>query len=239
VIESHPLLEVQRLDHQARELRARREGLRERAEHAAREAELAALRAQRSEAEARRTALGREEHRAEALVADLEAKARDVETRLYSGKVTALKELEALHHELGECRRRQAEQEEAEFAVMEQEERLGAEIAALDARRDTLEREAAGLRAAIGAAEKEIDAELGGVVEARAAAGALLDAALLASYERLRAAPPLRGRAAVRIANGACDGCHATLPIAFASRLHGLPAGSTVPCPRCGRILVL
>jgi hypothetical protein len=236
---SHPLLELQRLDLHAHELRERRVGLPERAACAAHEAELASLVVARGETETRRVALGREEHRAEALVADLEAKTRTVEARLYSGEVKAIKELEALQHELHECQRRQREQEDAELALMEQEESLSGEIASLDARRDALLAGLRALRAAIGAAEEKIDAELGALVEARARAAAHVDAEVLAQYERLRGAPPLHGRAAVRIADGACSGCRATLPIAFASRLRQEPAGATARCPRCGRILVL
>lgn len=236
--ESHPLLELQRLDLYAQELRARRAGLPERAACAAGEAELAAIALARGEADARRVALGREEHRVEALVADLEAKASVVQARLYSGEIKAIKELEALQHELGEYRRRQGEQEDAEFALMEQEERLGAEIAELDARREALTARVAALGAAIAAAEAEIDAELARVLDARGGACAHVDGEMLARYERLRAAPPLRGRALAQIAGGACSGCRATLPIAFASRLPRGP-GATALCPRCGRILML
>jgi hypothetical protein len=235
----HPLLELQRLDLQARELREWRAGLPERATCAALEAEVAALVLVRAEMDARRVALGSEERRAEALVADLEARTREVEARLYSGQVKAVKELEALQHALAACRRRQSEQEEAELALLEQEERLTAEIAALDARHGELLAQLAELRAAIGTVEQEIDAELGRLVEARASASAQVDPALLARYERLRAAPLLRGRAAVQIADGSCSGCFETLPLALVGRLRREAACATVECPHCGRMLVL
>jgi predicted nucleic acid-binding Zn-ribbon protein len=236
--EPHPLLELQRLDLEADGLRARRAGLPERAAHAACEAELAALVGAQAEVEARRTALGREEHQAETVVADLGAKAREVEGRLYSGQVTAIKELEALQHELQEWRRRQGEQEEAELALMEQQEGVAGEIAGLDAHRKALEAERARLRQVIGAAEAEIDAELARILEARGAVLAQVPADVCKRYEALRAAPPIRGRAVARIQGGACSGCRATLPIAFASGLEREPAGTVAPCPRCGRLLV-
>lgn len=237
--EPHPLLALQHLDLAADALRARRATLPERASCAAREAEIAALGRTRAETEARRSALGAEERRAEALVTELAAKTRQVETRLYSGEVKVLKELEALQHELRECQRRQGEQEAAELALMEQEEAVGGELAALDARGDALAAELSALRRALLAAEAEIDAELARIAEARAAAAEPLDAALLARYATLRAAPPIKGRAVVRFSDGACDGCRSALPIVFVSSLHGRPAGSTASCPRCGRILVL
>jgi uncharacterized protein len=234
----HPLLELQRLDLEADQLRARRAGLPERAAHAAREVELTALARTRAEVEARRVALGQEEHQAATVVADLEAKAHEVEGRLYSGQVKAIKELEALQHELHEWRRRQGEQEEAELALMEQQEGVSGEIAALDARRKALEGERTGLREVIAAAEAEIDAALARILEARSAALPHVAGDVLKRYEALRAAPPIRGRAVVRIQGGACSGCRATLPIAFASGLEREPAGTIVACPRCGRLLV-
>lgn len=237
--ESHPLLTLQQLDLEVDALRTRRAALPERAACAARATEIAALDAARDEAEGRRAALGREEHQAEARVADLAARTREVEERLYSGQVKAIKELEALQQELRECQRRQAEQETAELALMEQEETVGGEIASLDARRAALTEQLAALRASLAAAEAEIDAELARLLAARGAEAALLEPSLLARYETLRAAPPIKGRAVVRFADGVCAGCRSALPIAFVSSLYGAPAGSTSACPRCGRILVL
>jgi predicted nucleic acid-binding Zn-ribbon protein len=237
--ESHPLLSLQQPDLAVDGLRTRRATLPERAACATRAAELAALGTAREEAEGRRAALGREEHRAEALVADLAARTREVGERLYSGQVKAIKELEALQQELRECQRRQAEQETAELALMEQEETVGGEIAALDARRTALTEQLAQLTGALTAAEAEIDAELARLLAARDAAAAGLDPTLLARYETLRAAPPIKGRAVVRFADGVCAGCRSSLPIAFVSSLYGAAAGSTSACPRCGRILVL
>jgi len=237
--ETHPLLALQQLDLEVDGLRTRRAALPERAACAARAAELAALGAVRDEAEGRHAALGREEHQAEARVADLAARTREVQERLYSGQVKAIKELEALQQELRECQRRQAEQETAELALMEREEEVGAELAALDARRDALAKELAALRSALAAAEAEIDAELARLLAARGAEAGRLEAPLLARYENLRAAPPIKGRAVVRFADGVCAGCRSSLPIAFVSSLYGAAAGSTSACPRCGRILVL
>jgi predicted nucleic acid-binding Zn-ribbon protein len=236
---THPLLELQRLDSDAQALRARRSGLPERAACVEREEQIAALARERAAASERRLVLGREERRVEALVADLEARAREVEGRLYSGKIQAIRELEGLQLELRDLLRRQGEQEEAELALLEQEEELARRVAALDASRAGLEAQLAELRAAIAAAEAAIDAELARLLEVRAGLAAQLDAALLARYERLRAAPPLRGRAAVRIAGDVCEGCRAALPIAFRSRLPREVDGATALCPRCGRILVL
>jgi predicted nucleic acid-binding Zn-ribbon protein len=239
VADAHPILEVQRLDLETDALRVRRAGLPERAACAAREAELRDLAGRRTEAEARRAVVAREERLVEGRVGELAAKAREVEGRLYSGEIKALKELEALQHELGEWQRRRADEEAAELALLEQDEGIGGELAELGARNATVEAELAALRGSLAAAEAEIDGELARLAEARAGAAGRLEAALLRRYDALRAAPPIRGRAAVQIGEGACLGCRRALPIAFVSELHGAPAGATALCPHCGRILAL
>jgi predicted nucleic acid-binding Zn-ribbon protein len=230
---------LSRISQFADELRTRRAGLPERAACAGREAELAALARLLVETEARRAAIAREERLLEAKVADVGAKARELEARLYSGEIKALKELEALQQELGAWQRRRGEEEAAELALLEQEEHVAAELAALGARRAAVEAELGALRSSLAAAEAALDAELARLQEARGAASRELDASLLRRYETLRAAPPIRGRAAVHLADGACLGCSTSLPIAFLSGLHGQPEGATALCPRCGRILVL
>jgi predicted nucleic acid-binding Zn-ribbon protein len=234
----HSLLELQGLDSSADALRARRAGLPERAAIPEHEAEIAALARERDEARGRRVTLGREEHRVEGLVADLEAKAHEVEITLYSGKITASRELEALQKELHDFQRRRGEREGEELALMEQAEQIEAEMAAMDMRRETLETQLAELRAALAAAESQIDAELARIAEQREAVVPRLSAPLLAVYEKLRAFPRLAGRVAVLLERGTCSGCRGAVPIVIVSRIEREPAGATVQCPRCQRLLV-
>jgi predicted nucleic acid-binding Zn-ribbon protein len=235
--EDHPLLELQRLDSRCDALRARRAGLPERALLRGCESELAAVAQRREELRGQRTAFDREERRVEALVADLEAKARAVERDLYSGRITAPRELEALQLELSMIQRQQREREEEELVVLEQEERADGEATALDARRASLEEQAAGLRAALAEAEADIDAELGRLAAERPARVSRLSEVLLAAYEALRPHPRLAGRVAASIQGGACGGCHMALPTAAASRFAQEPSGAIIHCPHCGRIL--
>jgi len=234
----HPLLELQRIDLIADALRERRAGLPQRALLSDCERASAELTQQRAEAGERLVALGREERRAEAEVADARAKAREAEATLYSGRIKVTKELEALQASLRELQRGQGAHEEVELALMAQEEQLGDEISAMSARLDALETEAASIRRALGASEAEIDETLAELAVERRALVERVSAALLAKYETLRAAPPLKGRAAVRIDGGSCSGCRSTIPIALASRFESQPADATAECPRCGRMLL-
>lgn len=230
------LLELQRLDSSVDELRARRSGLPERALLRESEAAIVALVNERAEAADRRLTLARAERHAAGLVNDLEARTREVETTLYSGKVKAIRELEALQLELQECQRRQGQREDEELVVMEQQEQLDGEIAAMDARRERLGIQAAELRAVIKAAESQIDAEIGYLVAQRSALH--LPPAVLAVYEKLRSVPRLGGKVAVSVTGGACGGCKMILPTILTSRLHRAPLDKAVQCLHCQRILV-
>jgi len=232
------LLELQRLDSIADELRARRSGLPERALLREGEAAMAALVSERAEAADRRVTLAHAERQTARLVKDLEARTRDVETRLYSGKVNAIRELETLQLELRECQRRQSEREDEEFVVMEQQEQLDLEIAAMDTRRELLGIRAAELDAVIKAAESQIDTEIGTLVAQRSALTLDLPAVVLAVYEKLRSFPRLGGKVAVSVAGGACGGCKMILPTVLTSRLHRTPLDKVVQCLHCRRILL-
>jgi predicted nucleic acid-binding Zn-ribbon protein len=234
----HPLLELQQLDSEVDALHARRAALPEMARVQSAEAERAALAAQRDDLDARIAALAREERRIDGDVADARAKAREVEAQLYSGKVTAVKELEALHAELRSFQERQREHEEAELALMEQEEQLGAERAALDARHATLDRDGAEARTALAAAEAEIDAELARHVAERGAVLARLPADAIATYEKLRSVPRFKGRVVARLEGETCTGCWGALPTAFTSRFAREATDVSSACPRCGRLLL-
>jgi uncharacterized protein len=232
------LLELQHLDSRVDELRARRSGLPERTLLREGEAAMAELVRRGAEAAERRVTLAREERRTAGSVNDLEARTREVESTLYSGRVTAIRELEALQLELRECQRRQAEREDEELLVMEQQEQLDGEIAAMDARQELLGIQAAELRAVIEAAESQIDTEIEHLVAQRSALTPQLPAPVLAVYEKLRSLPRLGGKVAVSVAGGACGGCKMIIPTILTSRLHRTPPETTVQCLHCQRILV-
>lgn len=232
------LLELQRLDSRVDVLRARRSGLPERALLREGEAEMVVLVAARADAADRRLALARAEREAAAVVNDLEARTREVENTLYSGRVSAIRELEALQLELGECKRRQGEREDEELVVMEHQETLDGEIAGMDARSELLGIRAAELRELIEAAESEIDAEIQDLVSQRSALIPSVPAAVLAVYEKLRSYPRLGGKVAVGVAGNACGGCNTILPTVLTSRLHRTPSDKPVQCMHCQRILV-
>ncbi len=232
------LLELQRLDSEGDELSARRAALPERAALRDCDGQAAALEAERATLEERRAGLAAEERRLEGEVAAVDARAKEVEAKLYSGSVNVVSELEGLQLELDSFRRRQGELEEEELGVMEQVEATGGELAALGERRAELDARVAELSAALATAEAAIDAELEKLAEARAAVAPQLPAEVLATYAELRELKRLEGRVTARFEAGRCIGCRVALPINEATRIRRAPPDVFVQCPRCSRLLV-
>ncbi len=115
-------------------------------------------------------------------------------------------------------------------------DRLEQEAERLVAQRPVLVGRHQAARAALAAAESEIDRRVAEAVEARKALAAQVPAPLLAEYERLRA--HLGGVVVARVVRDSCSGCHISLPATESDRLRHAGAGSTARCEQCGRLLV-
>lgn len=230
------LLALQDVDTDLDRHRHRRATLPERAELAALDDQIAALegrgagpRAALTEVVGRQTAL-------EADLAATEARINQVERRMYSGEVTASRDLQAMADDTKGLRARRSDLEDQVLAAMEERQPyedqvtvLDEEIASLTARR----RQASD---ALAAAERAVDAEIADLERDRAERSAAVPSDLLATYESIRAR--LGGVGAARLVGDRCDGCHLTLPAAEVARIRRLPEGELITCEDCGRILV-
>jgi len=230
------LLVVQEHDTTADQLHHRRANLPERAELTAREATTAELDRRLAEVSARRDELTRSQKRLEDEVASLEAKAVEVDKRLYSGTITAPRELQALQDELASLKRRQSQLEDQDLEVMVEAEPVDAELEQLRAEREAAERDLARLRSEVEAAEADIVARLAEEVEARAAAVVSVPPDLLAHYDDLR--KRYKGVVAAPLVGSTCGNCRLTLPATEVDRIKKLPPDTLVHCEECGRILV-
>ena len=230
------LLEVQEHDTVADPLPHRRATLPQR-EELARLAEAGAeLDRRRAEVAPRRDEVARRQRAAEDELASVEAKASELDKRLYSGTIGSPRELSALQADVEALRRRCSQLEDAVLEAMDEREPLDAEVAGLEGQRAALDDQAVAHRAALAEAEAAIDGELAGVEEARAALAARLPGDLVTLYEQLRA--KLDGVGAARLVGGRCDGCHLTLPAVEVARIKREPPETLLRCDQCGRILV-
>lgn len=230
------LLVVQEHDSAADRLRHKKDTLPDQARLADVQRTLADLDASIADVTGRRDEVARREQRHEDELSSVESKIAEVEKRLYSGAVSAPRELQAMEADVASLKRHGSDIEDRVLEAMQEREPLDAELARLEKDRAGLEADADELRQAIAEQTTEIDAELATEVEARDAAAASIPEGLLSQYERLRAAQG--GVGAARLVNGRCSGCHLALPATELDRIRRQETDSVVLCDQCGRILV-
>lgn len=230
------LLDVQDRDLVADQLRHRHASLPERLALAEQEASVARLDTELAELRERLTTLQRSQKRLEDEIATLEAKAAAENTRMYSGSISAPRELQALQEEIDGLVRRQRSLEDEVLDLLEAAEPLQEEIDRLDLRREALAGEADRVRDLLGAAEAEIDTELASVTAARHELAAALPGDLLTTYERLR--ERLGGIGVARLEGAQCTGCHLRLPATEVDALRRAAPDAVHFHEECGRILV-
>ena len=232
----HDLLQVQEHDTAADRLRHRRDHLPELAELRATEDELARLEADLADIDGKAAESARAQRRLEGELSLLESRITELDAKLYSGVVSATRELQAMQSEAATMRERRAGLEDEVLEAMGAQETIDEQLAGLRLRRDELDARGAKLRAAVAEAQAEVDRELAAEQAARAEAVTAIPADVTALYEQLRA--HLGGVAAAPLVNGRCGGCHLALPATEIDRLRKEPADALVRCEQCERILV-
>ncbi|MDA8286245.1 MAG: C4-type zinc ribbon domain-containing protein [Actinomycetota bacterium] len=194
------------------------------------------LAARRSAAEAAREDVAGRQQALEEDLAATEKRRSEVSARLYSGAVSASRDLQALSAEVDGLTARASQLEDEGLAVLEEREPFDAAVAQLDAEEAALAGEEDRALAALGSAEADTGAEVHELLVRRAEAAASVPPDLLATYDHLRAR--LGGVGAARLVGDRCGGCHLSLPATELDRVRHLPAEAVVTCDQCGRILV-
>jgi predicted nucleic acid-binding Zn-ribbon protein len=169
-------------------------------------------------------------------LAATESRIKEVNDRLYSGAVSASRELQAMSEEVKHLEARKSDLETAVLEGIEVLEPLDAEVGGLEAERAAQQAEIARLESAIAAAEAAIDQELAAERAARPAEEAAVPEPLRKTYDQLR--KRLGGVGAARLQHGSCSGCHLTLSATELDQLKRQPDDAVVYCEQCGRILV-
>lgn len=229
------LLDVQAEDNHADALRHRLATLPERSALQAKQGEIDALTVRARELAAPRRELERQQKRLEDEVATLRAKADEADKALYGGKVTAMRELQALQEEVTLLRRRASELEDKVLDLMVELEPLSGDEAAIAAQMAEAEAAARVHTVALAEAEAAVAAELAVAVERRAAAAAGVEPSALAAYERNRQA--FGGSAVVRLVGSRCEGCPLAMPAMEVDRIRKAPPGLAT-CDECGRLVL-
>lgn len=241
------LLDLQSHDTRLAQLEHRHAQLPERAELHRLERDLAGLDERIAAAETHHAGLERLQRRYDDDLSSVLAKRERERGLLYSGQITAIRELQSLEEEVAALGRRQRVVEDKLLEVMEELESAGAELAELRTGREELAARIGVTADRLSAAAAEIDGERDRVRADRGAVAGEIAADLLERYEGLRI--QIGGVAVARLEGTSCLGCYLTLPLMEVDRLRRLPDVGEAPpggidkgsatCASCGRILVL
>jgi predicted nucleic acid-binding Zn-ribbon protein len=230
------LLEVQESDTRLDQLAHRRESLPERRQIAEADQVLATVDGQIAEQTATVDERRHAQRRIEDELATQEARAKQIDTTLYGGTVSAARELQDLQSEAETVQRHISSIEDDGLVALEQLEAAQARLAELHDMRNQVVARREEAETALTVAAAEIDAEVDEVRSARAAAVAGVPDDAVAEYERLRAT--LGGVGIARLVGSQCEGCHLNLSAVELDRVRHLDPETPVHCEECGRLLV-
>ncbi|WP_183100763.1 zinc ribbon domain-containing protein [Nocardioides pelophilus] len=230
------LLDLQKLDAAADQLRHQRA-------HLAEDAEIAALATRRADVLGRSrdqeivvADLTSAQEKADADVEQVKARRKRDQDRMDQGLISNPKDLERMQHELESLERRIGVLEDEELEVMEDLEAAQTELTTM--RTDLVETDErlAAVTATRDQKYADIDAELQRIEGERSPIVAVLPTDLLALYERLRTNKNGIGAAELRARQ--CGGCMLSLDNADLADIRSRAEDEVVRCEQCQRILV-
>jgi len=164
----------------------------------------------------------------------LDTKIKSEEKRLYGGKVTNVKEMTGIEHEIESLKRRLSKLDDGMLETMFEIEQGQATQATATAKLAQIERRweahVAGLHEQLVAVEAELASLTTEISDLRGD----ISATDLAIYDRLRDSK--HGRAVARIVMSRCEGCQVTLPNIDIARAR--QPSPLAYCSQCGRILL-
>lgn len=166
-------------------------------------------------------------------IASLNAKLKQNQDRLYSGRVKNPKELSGLDEEAAALRRRRSELEDDQLELMIEIEELEAELAERQARLQQIEETWRDNKGALLGQREGLQSRIGELTERRDDMRAETGPGDLALYDDLR--ERLGGTAVVMLKRGICQVCGVDVPTGAArsvERGEGLHF-----CPTCDRLL--
>ena len=231
----HRLLDIQRLDTEAEQLRHRYATLPEREAREQALAEQARLQQEIEGLGITRVEVATRQKRFEDEAQIFAGKADEDDKRLYSGDI-GMKGLQPLQAEIAGLRDRQTDLEDQALEAMEEAESLSEKHAAAEAALEAVTVQITVIEAELASTETEIEGLLADVATARADAAAEVSDDDLAEYERLR--PGLGSATVVSFDGGNCVGCPSTMPAMELDRMKHSDSGSVLSCNECGRIVI-
>lgn len=230
------LLDLQRLDAAADQLRHQRAHLPE-------DAQIAQLTVRRGDVLGRSRDqqivvddLTAAQEKADADVEQVKVRRKRDQDRIDQGLISNPKDLERMQHEMETLERRIATLEDEELEVMEDLEAAQSDLTAMRTDLAETEQRLEEATAARDAKRAEIDAELERLGAERAPVVADVPAELLSLYDKLRVSKNGVGAAELRARQ--CSGCMLSLDPAELAEIRARAEDDVVRCEQCQRILV-
>jgi uncharacterized protein len=227
------LLALQRIDSAVDQAKHRKANLAERARHQRATLEMATVEARAAALATQRAALEVQQNDLEARIDVASKRIVEIEKRLKI--LSTPREITALEHERENLSAQRSALEDTDLEVMELMETIQRDSAVnvdeTNAAQIELDEAATTLTEAETSAEQELDV-LG---MQRAQSVAVIEAALLARYEWMRAR--LGGVAVATIEHGHCTGCRLQVAAGELDRIRAEAADALVACEQCGRLL--
>lgn len=233
--EIEALLTVQRLDNSLDQLRFKHANLPERETLASIEQELAGLEKARVATEGQRDELRKAQRSLEADAADVEAKAKTLDAKLYDGSVTSPKEASALGEEIASLRARQSDLEDQSIEILVEIEPLDTQLVEAEAARGELEAKQGEQLASLDAATGGLDAEIATAESDRSTAADKVAPDQLELYRKMRIT--YGPDAVIEFDPAHNGGCPVAMSAVELDRWKHLPVGTLEPCVDCGRLV--
>lgn len=166
-------------------------------------------------------------------IGGVNAKLKQNQDRLYSGRVRNPKELSNLQEEANALRRRRSELEDHQLELMIAIEETDGELAERRARLKQIESTWREEQARLQAEKEDLELRLVELEEEREALRPSIGAADLRHYDAVRSRHG--GTAVVRLKMGICTGCGVDVPTSMARAVER--GDGMHECPICGRLL--
>jgi predicted nucleic acid-binding Zn-ribbon protein len=171
---------------------------------------------------------------AEQELADLAARIKSHNDRLYSGNVTNPRELGSLQQEIGHLRELHNAQEERVLEAMAAAEEALALMTDEKTKLEALEQASKQEHAALVERLHQVEGRLADARQRRQSQAESCEAPLVQRYEQIRR---LRGKAVALAESGTCTGCRVSLTASDMQRVR--TSADITTCSNCGRILYL
>lgn len=166
----------------------------------------------------------------------IEAKADVDDNRLYSGELTAIRDLQALQDEIAGLRSRQGVLEERAIEALLEAEELSGQAEALEEQHAAGDERVTVLEAELEAEEAAIDEQLATLTATRSEVAARIEASAVADYERLR--QTFGPSTAVTFDPSSGCGCPQQMPAVEVARIKRCTEGEVLGCAECGRLVL-